>query len=122
MIGIGVIFIVLALILYTIAVCTEKIMKKLKVWIIFTFGSGFVCDLIGTSIMYSVAKEKFSLHNIHPLFGYTALLIMFLHLIWAILSRRYPKCEVYFTRFSIIAWCVWLTAFISGGILKYYGL
>jgi len=118
---IGITFIIIALILYTVAVWTERILKKLKIWIIFTFGSGFVCDLIGTSIMFFTAKEKFALH-LHTICGYSALVIMFLHLIWAILSHKYPKCEIYFTRFSIIAWSIWLLAFISGIILKSNGL
>ena len=122
MIGIGIIFITLALVLYTTAVWTERITKKLKLWIVYTFGSGFLCDLIGTSMMLYVAKERFSFNHIHTGFGYLALSIMLLHLIWAILSFKYKKCEVYFTRFSIVAWTVWIFAFVSGLILKYYGL
>lgn len=112
MIGIGVIFIIIALILYTIVVWTERITRKLKLWIVFTFGGGFICDLIGTSIMFIVSKEKS--FRFHQLCGYSALIIMFLHLIWAILSKKYPKFEKYFTRFSIIAWSIWLLAFLSG--------
>ncbi|MCF7834598.1 TIGR03987 family protein [Candidatus Gracilibacteria bacterium] len=114
MISVGIIFITLALVLYTTAVWTEKIKKKLQLWIVLTFASGFICDLIGTSIMFSVAEHKFSL-ALHSICGYLALIIMFLHLIWAILSiRKIGRYEEYFTKFSVFAWCIWLIAFISG--------
>jgi uncharacterized repeat protein (TIGR03987 family) len=114
MIHVGIVFISLALVLYTTAVWTEKIKKKLKLWIILTFGSGFICDLIGTFIMFSTAEHKFSF-SLHSVCGYLALIIMLLHLIWAILSiKKIGRCEEYFTRFSVFAWCIWLLAFISG--------
>ena len=92
MIVFGIIFISLALCLYTIAVWTEKIKKHLEKWIIYTFASGFICDLIGTSIMFYVAKTKFNL-SIHSICGYSALIIMLLHLIWAILASKNKKYE-----------------------------
>lgn len=124
MIGIGIIFITLALVLYTTAVWVERVTKKLKLWIVYTFWSGFVCDLIGTSMMMLLyfTKEKLSFNHVHTILGYVVLLIMLLHLIWAILSFKSEKYEVYFTRFSIVAWTVWIFAFVSGLILKYYGL
>lgn len=114
MIYVGIVFISLALVLYTTAVWTERVKKKLKLWIILTFGLGFICDLIGTSIMFSVAEHKFSF-ALHSVCGYLALIIMLLHLIWAILSiQKIGRYEEYFTRFSVFAWCIWLLAFVSG--------
>lgn len=117
MIGIGIIFINLALVLYTIAVWTERIKKKLHLWIVLTFGSGFLCDLVGTSIMFYVAKHRFEL-GIHSIVGYSALLIMLCHLIWAILAKRNIKYEGYFTKFSILAWIIWMAAFFTGMYLN----
>lgn len=113
MISVGIVFITLAFLLYTIAVWTERFKKKLETWIVIVFGSGFLCDLIGTSIMFSVAKHKFEL-SIHSFFGYSALVIMLLHLLWAILAKINMKYEEYFTKFSVFAWCIWLIAFLSG--------
>lgn len=99
---------------YTTAVWTEKIKRKLQLWIVLTFVSGFICDLIGTSIMFSSSEHKFHL-GLHSFCGYLALIIMFLYLIWAILSiKKIGRYEEYFTRFSVFAWCIWLIAFISG--------
>lgn len=114
MIQIGIIFITLALLFYTTAVWTEKFKKKLKLWMVITFGSGFMCDLIGTSIMFFIAEHKFSL-SVHSICGYLALIIMLLHLIWAILSiQKIGRYEEFFTKFSVFAWCIWLIAFFSG--------
>lgn len=110
----GIIFINLALIFYTTAIWTERKIKKIKKWILFIFSLGFLSDLIGTSIMFVNATERFS-YNIHTISGYSALLIMLLHLIWAILSfLKSERYEKYFTKFSIIAWFIWLLAFVTG--------
>ena len=114
---VGITFICLALVFYTISVWSERITKKLKLWMVVLFASGFISDLIGTSIMFFRAIEKFSF-ELHKIAGYSALLIMFLHLIWAIFARYNKNYELYFTKFSIFAWCIWLIAFISGGLLK----
>ncbi len=111
---ISIIFIIVALILYTLAIWSERIKKKLKPWMVYVFSSGFFCDLIGTSIMFFKAEHKFP-YNIHTFCGYAALLIMFLHLIWALLAiLKHGKCEEYFTRFSRMAWLIWLLAFLTG--------
>ena len=114
MLQIGIIFITLALVLYTTAVWTEKIKRKLKLWIVITFALGFACDLIGTSIMFLIAEHKFAF-SLHSICGYLALIIMLLHLLWAILSiQKIGRYQEYFTKFSIFAWCIWLLAFVSG--------
>jgi uncharacterized repeat protein (TIGR03987 family) len=118
MVRIGSLFMMIALASYTTAVWTERRKKKLMIWMVSIFALGFVCDTIGTSIMFMVSKTKFHL-TIHSGFGYVALGIMLLHLIWAILSiQKIGRYEEYFTRFSIIAWGVWLAAFISGVIIS----
>jgi len=114
MIPIAIVLVSSALVLYSTAIWTERIIHKLKIWILVVFVAGFFCDLSGTSIMFLTAVNKFAL-TIHSCSGYSALLIMLLHLIWAILAiKKVGKCEKYFTKFSIIAWMVWMLAFLSG--------
>jgi len=80
--------------------------------IVFCFG--FCSDLIGTSMMFFSAAEKFNF-TVHSLSGYLALLIMALHLTWAFLAKmNIGNAERNFTRFSIWAWGIWLLAFFSG--------
>jgi uncharacterized repeat protein (TIGR03987 family) len=109
----SILFIIAALIFYSSAIWSEKFIKKLKLWIVVVFFTGFLCDLTGTSIM-SIKATKTNL-NIHTICGFSALVIMFLHLLWAILAlKRRGKAQELFSRFSVYAWAVWLAAFITG--------
>ncbi len=110
---IAVTLITAALFSYSTAIWSEKFVKKLKLWMVVVFISGFLCDLSGTSMMYIEAgKINF---NIHGLSGMTALVIMFLHLVWAILAlKKRGKAQELYSRFSVYAWGVWLIAFITG--------
>lgn len=103
-----------ALLFYTVAIWTERMRGTLLKWMLIVFFLGFLSDLIGTSMMFFIAKEKFSF-EVHSIAGYLALIIMFLHLIWAIMARlKIGKSEICFTKFSIYAWIVWMVAFFSG--------
>ena len=109
----SIIFISLALILYTVAIWSEKLKKELKPWMIGIFVIAFTCDLLGTGIMSILAgKHNF---NLHILCGRSALVIMFLHLCWALIAfYKHGQCQKLFHRFSIYAWLIWLFAFFSG--------
>lgn len=105
--------ILVALVLYTLAIWSEKIKQQLRPWMLFTFICGFVCDLIGTSIM-GVQNGGLSL-TIHGICGILALIIMLIHLLWAVDAlARGGRCQALFTKYSIYAWGVWLLAFVSG--------
>ena len=109
----AVILIMAALLLYSTAIWSEKFVKKLKLWMVVIFITGFLCDLTGTTMMYISAGKI--IFNIHGGAGLAALLIMFLHLIWAILAlSKRGKAQELFSRYSVYAWGVWLIAFISG--------
>ena len=109
----SILFIMAALIFYSSAIWSERFVKKLKLWMVVVFLTGFLCDLTGTSIM-SIKAAKINL-NIHSICGFSALVIMFLHLIWAILALiKGGKAQELFSRFSVYAWAVWLVAFITG--------
>ncbi|MFA5163909.1 MAG: HsmA family protein [Patescibacteria group bacterium] len=110
----AVVFIALAFPLYTIAIWSERILKSLKPWMVRIFISAFSLDVAGTSIMGYRTGFSFQF-NIHSCCGYTALIIMGLHLAWALIAlKRQGEAARYFHRFSIFAWFIWLAAFISG--------
>lgn len=99
---------------YTLAIWSERIKKHLQAWMVKLFIFAFLCDILGTSLMFSMATKKFDL-SWHSFCGYFALGVMGLHLIWALISlSRHGRSEYYFHRFSIFAWLGWLAAFISG--------
>lgn len=105
-----------ALFFYSLAIWSEKIIGYLKKWMIIVFCTGFLSDLFGTGNMYFITSN----HQIiwHSIAGYMALVIMLIHLIWALLvyfkAKHKNKHGYYFHKFSIYAWLVWLVAFISG--------
>jgi uncharacterized repeat protein (TIGR03987 family) len=102
-----------AFLLYSTAIWSERFIKRLKLWMVIVFITGFLCDLTGTTMMYIKAGKI--IFNIHGGSGLAALLIMFLHLIWAILAlKKRGKAQELFSRFSVYAWGVWLMAFLTG--------
>jgi len=114
MLATAIVFISTALVLYSVSIWMERIIKALKPWMVKTFFSAFMCDLVGTSLMFFQKTDMFQL-NLHSICGYTALIIMGLHLSWAVVSLyRKGLVLVLFHRFSIFAWLIWLIAFISG--------
>ncbi|MCK9423597.1 MAG: TIGR03987 family protein [Bacteroidales bacterium] len=118
MLILAIIFINLAMVLYTIGVWAERIRRQLKWWHLWFFWLGFVCDTIGTSSMTEIggALIRFNLHGIT---GLTALLLMLFHSTWAtfVLVRKDEKRIQTFHRISIFVWIVWMIPMIGGMLL-----
>lgn len=114
----AILFINLAMVLYTVGVWAERFQRRLKWWHLWFFWSGLLCDTIGTAAMADLggALIKFNLHGIT---GMTAILLMLFHSAWAtqVLARRDEKRIVTFHRFSIFVWIVWMIPMIGGAIL-----
>ncbi|MFH1508614.1 MAG: HsmA family protein [bacterium] len=108
---IAMIFISLALLFYTTAIWSERLKHNLMTWMVMAFITGFILDVIGTIIM-AMHMDSLSLHSGC---GIVAMFMMGLHLLWAILALlNHGKCELYFHRFSIYAWGIWMCALITG--------
>ena len=109
----AVIFVTSALLLYTLSIWSERLTKQLKRWMVAIFGIGLICDFTGTTIM--ALQPNAGNLNAHSFFGYSALIIMLVHFIWAYNAlKSTSKSTTRFHRFSIYAWIIWMTAFISG--------
>ena len=105
---------VVALVLYSFVIWTHKFQKKLHTWMVWLFGAGVLADFGGTIFLCvaSATKWTFTFHTISGLFS---LLVMALHFVWALFAvTAHGKFESYFNRFSVAAWCLWFSAFISG--------
>lgn len=110
--------IILAAILYTVVIGIEQIKRKLKKWMVIIFTIALSSDLIGTSIMTWQANTHIyptvpSLST-HAISGFSALIIMLIHFIFALKALGNKKYEILFTRFSWFAWLIWMFAFSSG--------
>jgi uncharacterized repeat protein (TIGR03987 family) len=105
--------IVAALVFYSVAILAEQIQKKLHTWTIVVFATGVLFDVIGTGIMAQHTRQFTP--NFHTINGFAALLIMLVHLVWALRAKTKGGTSAkLFHRFSVYAWIVWLGAFFSG--------
>ena len=118
MLSFAIVFINLAMVLYTIGVWSERIKRRLKYWHLWFFWSGLVCDTIGTTAMAEIGGALFRF-NFHGLTGMTAILLMLFHSTWAtwVLVRKDEKRIRTFHRFSIFVWIVWMIPMIGGMVL-----
>jgi len=114
---VGMIFINLALVIYTIGVWSERIQGRLKWWHVGMFYSGLVCDTIGTGAMTIMAGGLLQF-NFHGITGLAAILIMLFHAGWAtlVLKNKNEVRIVKFHKFSILVWFIWLIPMVTGAI------
>lgn len=123
MLPLAIITITLALVLYTVGVWAERIQKTLRWWHVVFFGLGLAADTTGTLMMTAIAGERrdagIEASAANVLMAWTgtfAILLMAVHLVWAIVVLvRGRERELHtFHRFSIIVWAVWLIPYVAG--------
>jgi uncharacterized repeat protein (TIGR03987 family) len=110
----AVVTILLAALLYTIAVFAERrsgVLKPAHVWL---FWAGLVFDTIGTTLMSEIAGGwKFDIHGI---LGVMAIVLMLVHAGWATFAIRQRNDAVLhnFHRFSLGVWSLWMVSLLTG--------
>lgn len=114
---VGMTFITLALIIYTIGVWSERLQGRLKWWHVGMFYTGLVCDTIGTGAMFLMVGGSFQF-NFHGITGLAAIVIMFFHAGWATLGliQKNEALIVKFHNFSLLVWVIWLIPMVTGAI------
>jgi len=115
---VAVITINLALLFYSIGVWSERLSGKLKPWHTVFFWLGLVCDTWGTGLMMEfVGGLTF---DIHGLSGVLAILLMFVHAIWAtvVLTTKNETMIANFHKFSVAVWLIWLIPYFSPMALR----
>lgn len=105
-----------ALIFYTVGVWGERIQKELKLWHVIAFLLGITADIVGTTLMEQIAKSTHEHDNLHAITGFTAVILMLIHAIWACFTyyKGSPKAKIHFSRFSIFVWIIWLIPYFIG--------
>ncbi|MDD2921810.1 MAG: HsmA family protein [Anaerolineales bacterium] len=108
----------LALIFYSIGVWSERISGSLKVWHTVFFWLGLVCDTWGTGLMFDMAGGM--TYDIHGLSGVLAIVLMFVHAIWAtiVLIKKDEAMIKNFHKFSVAVWFIWLIPYFSPMALR----
>ncbi len=111
----AIVFINIAMIVYTVGVWAEKIQGKLKWWHAIVFWIGVATDSTGTGAMGVMAGSLIQF-NFHGLTGLLAILLMLFHAIWAtiVLVKKNEKMILKFHKYSLIVWLIWLIPMITG--------
>ncbi|HXR44306.1 MAG TPA: HsmA family protein [Pseudolysinimonas sp.] len=128
----AIVLITAALVFYSIGVWAERIRRLLKWWHVVFFALGFACDLSGTLIMTRIAASDSGgaspglaaiLTTVMAVTGTIALVLMALHLIWAVVTLlRHRAAELHrFHRFSVLVWSIWLVPFVAGAVAANVG-
>ena len=111
------IIITLALVLYSIGVWGERISGSLKIWHLVFFWLGFICDTLGTGMMFDMAGGM--TFDVHGLTGLLAIVLMLIHAVWAtiVLVRKDERWINNFHKFSVVVWLIWLVPYLSPMII-----
>ena len=122
---VAVVCIMFALIFYTTGVWMEHIKKELQVKHAVLFCIGLVFDTTGTFLMSTLQgiAEPGALLSAHAITGYIAIVLMFVHAIWAIvvLTSKKVTMKANFHKFSLFVWIVWLIPFMIGMMMGMKG-
>lgn len=106
--------ILIAAIIYTIAVFSEIRAHGLKPIHIVLFWTGLVFDTIGTTLMSKIAGGLQL--DVHGILGAAAIVLMLIHAVvatWTIASRN-TKLAARFKSFSLTVWTLWMVSLVSG--------
>lgn len=122
----SIVLITLALVFYTIGVWSERIQGELKWWQVGAFALGFAADTSGTLLMSAIARSDGPsglegspiLAQLMAVSGVVALVLMGLHLAWAVvvMIRNKPAERKSFHKFSLVVWTIWLVPYFTGAI------
>ncbi len=122
----AIILITSALVLYSIGVWSEHLQRVLKWWHAGFFALGLICDASGTYLMTQLAAASevqpggvgASLNAVMAVTGAAALLLMVIHLGWAVivLLRNRDGDKKRFHKFSLLVWAIWLVPYVTGAI------
>ena len=107
-----------ALTFYSIGVWWERLSGRLAAVHAVFFWMGLCCDTAGTEMMRRMVGGLEL--NLHSLTGVTALALMAVHAVWAVVVLRHHDERVMttFHRFSVVVWAIWLVPFVSGMIIS----
>ena len=107
------IIITLALVFYSIGVWSERISGRLKPWHLVFFILGLICDTWGTGLMLDFSGGM--TFDFHAISGALAILLMFIHALWAylVLRKKDENALNNFHKFSLFVWIIWLFPYFS---------
>lgn len=114
----AIIAMIAALIFYSIGVWGEKISGRLSVGNVVFFWIGFTFDTTGTTLMGEISGSFKA--DIHGITGLLAIILMFVHALWAtiVIVKNQEEMIKKFHSFSLFVWFFWLIPFGIGVALN----
>lgn len=105
-----------ALVFYTFGVWGERLQHGLKLWHVVLFLLGVSADIVGTGLMEHIAKLTGAHDNLHAITGFTAVTLMIIHALWAVITYVHgsESTKRNFSKFSVVVWFVWLIPYCIG--------
>ncbi|WP_432557622.1 HsmA family protein [Granulicoccus sp. GXG6511] len=120
----AIVLITAALGFYSAGVWTERAAGSLRAVHAVLFALGLAADGAGTFLMSLLASNEGpqrdglagALNAVMAVTGAVALILMALHLLWAVvvLIRNRPQEKATFHRFSVVVWAIWLVPYFTG--------
>lgn len=118
-IKIGILFVNMALVMYSIGILSEQRKKVITNHILFFITLGIIFDIMATTIM--IISSSKGILTLHGALGYSALWIMIIDWIWMYTFRKRNSSSTAVSQklhiFSRIAYVWWVLAYITGAIL-----
>lgn len=110
----AVVGILLAALLYTIAVFAERRAGILRPSHLALFWAGFVVDTTATTLM-SIIAGGFEA-DVHGFLGFSAIAVMAAHSIWAtvVMLRKQEAWLARFHKLSLAVWVLWMITLVTG--------
>jgi hypothetical protein len=116
---IGTSVVLIALTFYSIGIFTEQRTKKVMPRVLIFLTLGIIADIIATGFMIAGSSKGF--FTLHGVIGYSSLVGMLIEniLIWRITIKAGTGALVpdAIHKYSLYAYCWWVIAFITGGLL-----
>lgn len=108
-------FFFIALILYSVAIWSDRKAMELRPWMISVFALAVALDSLGTVLLCATATDALRV-NVHTVTGMASLLIMLAHFLWAFTAywKSDAASAARFRRWSPWAWGLWMVSFLSG--------
>ncbi|MDY0082670.1 MAG: hypothetical protein RBR74_05765 [Ignavibacteriaceae bacterium] len=121
-IKIGILFVHLALIFYTLFIFFERKEKRASTRVLIFITIAIISDVIATSFMMVGATTTY--FTLHGIIGYTGLLLMMIVFTLLIRFRMKSGSEASvskgFHNYILIAYLGWLVAFITGAAVSIF--
>lgn len=115
----AIIVITLALVFYSIGVFSEARRKMLEWKHVAWFTAGLVCDITGTLMMRGLSGDGLMSPlgaTLMAVSGTLAVVLMVVHIIFAVVLLKKNVYRDKFHKWSIIIWVIWLVSYVLGPI------